>query len=183
MPTRQGGLAREPATRQGGEPPEACSGDETEDEAPYLHPDPPTKKVDSPARAENNTDQPPRTRGRLDASSRQPWGSATSCSAPRSTGHHRRHLGSPRSTERHPQSSRDRGAHAGPLYLACAAPRAQRVPDDAKQTIARGRPFDEDIEQQAKTAAPVIDNLYGRRRVAHGEIALGTRRGIIRRRR
>ena len=29
----------------------------------------------------------------------------------------------------------------------------------------------------------VIDKLYARRRVAHGEIALGTRRGTIRRRR
>ena len=95
---------------------------------------------------------PHRTRGRLDASSRQPRGSATSCPPPRSTGHHRRHLGSPRPTERHPQSSRDRGAHAAPWDLAYAAARAQRALDDANQTIARRRRFDEDIEQ-AKTAA------------------------------
>ena len=93
-----------------------------------------------------------RTRGRLDASSRQPRESDTSCSPPRSTGLHRRHLGSPRLTERHPQSSRDRGVHAGPLDLAYAAARAQRALDDANQTIARRRRFDEDIEQ-TKTAA------------------------------
>ena len=97
-----------------------------------------------------------RTRGGLDASSRQPRGSATSCPPPRSTGHHPRHLGSPRSTERHSQSSRDRGAHAGPLDLAYAAARAQRALDDANQKIlrreARRRRFDGDIEQ-AKTAA------------------------------
>ena len=92
-----------------------------------------------------------RTRGRLDASSRQPRGSATSCPPPRSTGHHRRHLASPRLTERHPQSSRDRGAHAAPLDLAYAAARAQRALDDTNQTIARRHRFDEDIEQ-AKTA-------------------------------
>ena len=93
-----------------------------------------------------------RTRGRLDASFRQPRGSATSLSPPRSTGHHCRHLGSPRSTKRHPQSSRDRDAHAGPLNLAYATARAQRALDDANQTIAHRRRFDEDIEQ-AKTAA------------------------------
>ena len=135
-----------------GEPREAGSGDETEDGAPYLHPFPPTKRVDSPVRAEKKTDQPHRTRGRLDASSRQPRGSATSCPPPRSIGHHRGRLGSPRSTERHPQSTRDRGAHATPLDLACAAAGAQRALDDANQTIARRRRFDEDIEQ-AKTAA------------------------------
>ena len=95
---------------------------------------------------------PHRTRGRLHASSRQPWGSATNCHPPRSTGHHRRHLGSPRLTECHPQSSRDRGAHAAPLDLAYAAARAQRALDDANQTIARRPRFDEHIEQ-AKTAA------------------------------
>ena len=42
-----------------GEPPENGSGDETEDAAPYLHPDPPTKRVDSPIRTEKKTDQPP----------------------------------------------------------------------------------------------------------------------------
>ena len=92
---------------------------------------------------------PHRTRVRLDGSSRQPRASATSCPPPRSTGHHRRH---PRSTERHPQSFRDRGAHAVLLDLAYAAARAQRALDDANQTIARRRRFDEDIEQ-AKTAA------------------------------
>ena len=44
-------------SRWGGSP-EAGSGDETEDEAPYLHPDPPTKRVDSPGRAGKRTDQP-----------------------------------------------------------------------------------------------------------------------------
>ena len=44
-------------SRRGGSP-EASSGDETEDEAPYLQPDPPTKRVDSPGRAGRRTDQP-----------------------------------------------------------------------------------------------------------------------------
>ena len=35
-------------------------------------------------------------------------------------GHHRRHLSSPRLAERHPQTSRDLGAHADPLDLAYA---------------------------------------------------------------
>ena len=97
------------------------------------------------------------TRGRLDASSRQPRGSAASCPPPpRSTGDHRRPLGSPRSTERLHQSSRDRGTHAGPVDLAYAVARAQRALDDANQKVlrreARRRRFDGDIEQ-AKTAA------------------------------
>ena len=41
-----------------GEPPEAVSGDETEYGAPYLHPFPLTKRVDSPIRAGKKTDQP-----------------------------------------------------------------------------------------------------------------------------
>ena len=39
-----------------GEPPEAGSDDETEDGAPYLHPDPPTKRFELPVRAETKTD-------------------------------------------------------------------------------------------------------------------------------
>ena len=95
---------------------------------------------------------PHRTRGRLDASSRQPRGSATSCPPPALDRAPPPPPGSPRSTERHPQSSRDRGAHAAPLELAYAAARAQRALDDANRTIARRRRFDGDIEQ-AKTAA------------------------------
>ena len=78
-----------------------------------------------------------RTRGCLDASSCQTRGGATSCTSPRSTGRHRRHLGPPRSTERHPQSSRDRGAHAGPLDLAYAAAGVQRALDNANLKISR----------------------------------------------
>ena len=74
----------------------------------------------------------------------------------RSTGHHRHHMGSPRSVERHTQNSRDRGAHAGPSDLAFAAVRVQWGLNDANQTIlrreARQRRLDEDMEQ-AKTAA------------------------------
>ena len=65
-----------------------------------------------------------RSRGHLDASSRQSQGSATSFRPPLSTGHHRRHLGSPCSAERHPQISLDPGAHASPMDLAYAAARA-----------------------------------------------------------
>ena len=75
---------------------------------------------------------------------------------PRSTGHHRRHLGSPRSAERHPKSYRDLGAHAGPLDLAHAAAQAKRALVDANNTIlrreARRRRFYEDIEQTKITA-------------------------------
>ena len=135
-----------------GEPPEAGSGDDTENGAPYLYPNPPTKRVDSPVRAEKKTDQPPPDSG---ASRRQlspAPGERHQLPPPRSTGHHRRHLGSSRSTERHPQSSRDRDAHAAPLDLPYAAARAQRALDDANQTIARRRRFEEGIEQ-AKIAA------------------------------
>ena len=148
---RQRARSRSRDSRRGG-PPEAGSSDETEYGAPYLHPDPPTKRVDSPARAEKKTDQPLPNSG---ASRRQlsPAPGEPPAAPPlRSTGHHRRHLGSPRSTERHPQSSRDRGAHARPLDLAYAAARAQRALEHANQTIARRRLFDEDIEQ-AKTNA------------------------------
>ena len=135
-----------------GEPPEAGSGNETESGAPYLHPDPPTIRVDWPLRAEKKTDQPPPDSG---ASRRQLSPAPAErhqLPPPRSTGHHRRHLGSPRSTERHPQSSRDRRAHTAPLDLAYAAARAQRALDDANQTIARRRRFDEDIEQTKNAA-------------------------------
>ena len=145
-----------------GESPEAGSGDETEDGAPYLHPDPPTKRVDSPVRAEKRMDQPPLDSG---APRRQlsPAPGERHQLPPRALDRAPPlHLGSPRSNERHPQSSRDRGAYAGPLDLAYAAARAQRALDDANQKIirreARRRRFDGDIEQ-AKTAAqeaPVV---------------------------
>ena len=65
-------------------------------------------------------------------------------------------MGSLRSTEHHPQGSRDLNAHAGPLDLAYLAARAQRALDDANPMIlrreARQHRFDADIEQ-AKTAA------------------------------
>ena len=70
-----------------------------------------------------------RTRGRLDACARQPQGSATSFPPPISTGHHRRHLGSPRSAERHLCGFRDLGVHADPFDLAYTAARTQRAPD------------------------------------------------------
>ena len=101
-----------------GEEPKAGSSDETEDGAPYVHPEPPTKRVDSPVRAERKTDQPAPDSG---ASRRQlslDPGERHQLPAPRSTGHHRRHLGSPQSTERHHESSRDRGTHTAPLDLA-----------------------------------------------------------------
>ena len=109
-----------------GEPPEAGSSDATEDGAPYLHPDPPTKRVDSPVRVKKKTDQPPPDSG---ASRRQ------LSPAPGE----RHQLPPPCPTERHPQSSRDRGVHAAPLDLAYAAARAQRALDDVNQTIARRR--------------------------------------------
>ena len=95
-----------------------------------------------------------RTWGRLDASSRQPRGQATS-------GRLRARQGTPATTRalrtRRPrESSRDRGAHAGPLDLAYGAAWAQRALDDTNQTIirreARRRRFDKYTEQE-KTAA------------------------------
>ena len=125
----------------------AGSGDETEDGAPYLHPFPPTKRVDSLVRAEKETDQPPPDSG---ASRRQlspAPGERHKLASPRSTERHRRYLGSSRSTERHSQSPQDQGTHAGPSDLASEAARAQRALDDANQTIlrrkARRRRFDE----------------------------------------
>eukprot|EP00904_Undaria_pinnatifida_P010736 jgi/Undpi1/6793/HiC_scaffold_21.g09269.m1 len=135
-----------------GEPQEAGSGDKTEGGAPYVHPDPPTKWVDSSVRAEKKTDQPPPDSG---ASRRQlspALGERNQLPPTRSTGNHRRHLGSPCSTERHPQSSRDQGGHAAPLDFAYAAARARQAFDDPNWTIARQRQFNKDIEQ-AKTAA------------------------------
>ena len=135
-----------------GEPPEAGSGDETEDGSPYLHPFPPTKWVDSPVCAEKKTDQPPPDSGPARRQLSPTSEERHQLPPQRSIGHHRRHLGSPCSTERHPQISWDRGAHSAPLDLAYAAARAQRALDDANQTIARRRRFGEDVEQ-AKTAA------------------------------
>ena len=138
-----------------GEPPAEGSGDETEGGPPDHHPDPPAKRVDSPVRAAKEADQPPPDSGAGCQLSPAP-GEHHQLASPRSTGHHRRHLGSPLSAERHPQRSRDRSTHAGPSNLAYAAARAQRALDDANQTIirreARRYRFDEDIEQ-AKTAA------------------------------
>ena len=129
------------------EPLEACSGDEAEDGAPLLHPYPPTKRVDSPVRAEKRTDQPPPNSGASRRQLSSAPGTHHQRPPPRSTGHHRRHLSSPRLKESHPQISRDRSAVAAPLDLASAAARAQRALDDANQTIARRRQFDKDIEQ------------------------------------
>ena len=108
---------------------------------------------------------PHRTRGRLDASSRQARGSATGCPPPLSTGHHRRHLGSPRSAERHLQGSLDLVAHLGPLDLAYVASRAPPALDDVNHMILRREArrcwFDEDCEQvmiAAREASLVVDN-------------------------
>ena len=127
MPSRQGELARDPATRDGGghrrRVPVTRQKTEHHTTTRTHQPRGSTHRFAQRRRRTNLH----RTRGRLDASSRQPRGRATISLPPRSTGHHRCHLGSPRSAERHPQSSRDRGAHAGPLDLAFAAARAQRA--------------------------------------------------------
>ena len=54
-----------------------------------------------------------------------------------STEHHRRHLDSPRSTERLHQSFGDQGTHAGPSDSASEISRAQRALDDANTTLHR----------------------------------------------
>ena len=139
-----------------GEIPEEGSGGEPEDGQPDNHPGSPIKRVDSPVRAEMEADQPPpeSTASRLQLSPAPR--KRHQLASPRSTEHHHRHLGSPRSTELHPQSSRDRGAHADPSDLASEAKRGQRALEDANQTRSRREArrllFDEDIEQ-AKNAA------------------------------
>ena len=90
-------------------------------------------------RAEKKTDQPPPDSGVSRCQLSPSPGERHQLPPRRSTGHHRRHLGSPCLTERHPQSSRDRGAHAAPSGLAYSAARAQRALDDANQTISRRR--------------------------------------------
>ena len=124
-------------SRRGGAP-EVCSGDETENGTPYFHPDPPTKRVDSAVRAKEKMDQPPPDSG---ASRRQPSpapGERHQLPPPRSTGHHRRNVRSPRSTERYPQSSRDRGALAAPWtwHLRRGGPsgRSTTKPEDCTPT-------------------------------------------------
>ena len=96
----------------------------------------------------------------LGASRRQPSpapGGRHQLASPRSTEHHRGRLGSPRPTESHPQSSRDRGTHAGTHSdLVSAAAWAKRAFKDAQETIrrrnARRRRHEDDIEL-AKNAA------------------------------
>ena len=51
--------------------------------------------------------------------------------------------------------------------------------DDTTQPASEQHP----VKELVGYLSVLIDNLYARRRVAHGEIALGTRRGTIRRRR
>ena len=157
-------------SRQGGSP-VAGSGDDTEDTPPFYHPGPSTQTVDAPVRPENKTDQPRPDWGRLDASARHPQGSATSCPPPLSTGHHRRHLGSPRSAERHLYGCRDLGAHHDPFDLAYAAARTQRAPDHANQLyLLYEARFDGDIEQ-AKTAAREVSLVVKRARQALAQLA------------
>ena len=67
-----------------GEPREAGSGDETEDGAPYHHPDPPTKRVDSRLAQKRRRTNLHRIRGRLDANSRQTYTSDHHGGIPRS---------------------------------------------------------------------------------------------------
>ena len=85
-----------------GEPQQAGSGDETEDGPSYHHPDPPTKRVDRPVRAENKTDQPLPDSGASRRQLSSAPGESQQLPPPRSTGHYRRPLGSPRSAQRHP---------------------------------------------------------------------------------
>ena len=156
MHTRQGELGQDPTTRDGGNHrwrvPVTRQKTSHHTTTRAHQPRGSTRRFAQRTRRTNLH----RTRGRLDASSRQPRGSATSSPPLLSTGHHRRHLGSSRSAERHPHGSRDLGVHAGPLDLAYAAARVQRALDDANQLIVRleahQHRLDGDIEQ-ATTAA------------------------------
>ena len=159
MSTRHGELARDPATRDGGNHrrrvPVTRQKTDHHITTRTHQPRGSTRRFAQRTRRTNLH----RTRGRLDASSRQLRGSATSCPPPLSTGHHRRHLGSPRSTERNPQGSRDLGAHAGPLDLAYAAARAQWALDDANHMILRVRHADVGLTEISSRRRP----LRGRR--------------------
>ena len=152
MPTTQGKIARDPATRDGGNHrrrvPVTRQKKEQHASTRTHQPRGSTRRFAQRRRRTNLH----WTRGRLDASSRQPRGSATSCPPPALHGAPPPPPGLSALAERHLQGSRDQGAHAAPLNLAYSAARAQRAIKDANQTIARRRRFDEDIEQ-AKTAA------------------------------
>ena len=85
-----------------GEPPEGRSGGEPENGPSGHHPGSPTKRINSPVRAAEKANQPPpgsgRSRRQFSPAPREPHQLAS----PRSTEDHRRHIGYPRLTERHP---------------------------------------------------------------------------------
>eukprot|EP00904_Undaria_pinnatifida_P000566 jgi/Undpi1/1050/HiC_scaffold_10.g04513.m1 len=138
-----------PRDSRRGKLPEEGSEDKTSDEPQDNIPDSPFKRDDSPVREEKEADQLPVD---SEASRRQ------LSPAPRE----RYQLSSPRSTERHPQSPRDRGARVGPSDLAFEAKWAQRALEDTKQTtlrrVARQRLNDEDIKRakHAEREASVV---------------------------
>ena len=155
MLTRQGEVARDPATRAGGNHRNRVP--VTRQKTDHQI----TTRTHQPRESprwfaqRKKADQLPPDSG---ASRRQLSpvpGERHQLASPRSTGHHLRLLGSLRSAERHTQSSRNQSAHAGLLKLAHAAARAQGALDDANQILRREARLlwlDEDIEQ-AKTAA------------------------------
>ena len=65
-----------------GESPVASSGDETEDEPPYEHPDLPTQRVVSPVRVENKTNQPSPDSGGVSMPALESPGGATPAAPP-----------------------------------------------------------------------------------------------------
>ena len=96
----------------------------------------PTDRVDSPV----NEEKAKKTLPGAEASRRQV--SPTSrkrhqLTSSHSTEYHRRHLDSPRSTERLSKSSGDRDTHAGPSDSESEITRDQRALDDANATLHR----------------------------------------------
>ena len=118
---------------------------------------------------------PYRARGHLDARSRQ---------VSHSTEHHRRHLDSPRSTERLPQSSGDRGTHVGPSDSESEITQAQRAFDDATATMHRReerrrhdderRRREDEALDQARAAAREASRAVERARQAIALSAMST---------
>ena len=133
------------------EPAEEGSGDETSDGPQDKPPDSPSKRDELSARAEKEADQPPADSGAFRRQLSPVPGKRHQLASPCSTKRHRRHLGSARSTERHPQSARNRGAHVGTSDLSSEAKQVRQALEDARQTtlrrIARQRLNDGDFER------------------------------------
>ena len=97
--------------------------DDTKDNTRGHRPYTPTDRVNSPGRKEQAEQPLPDSSASRRHLLPAP-GERHQLDSPLLTEHHLRHLGSPRSTECHPLSSHDRGAHGGPSDLDAEVARA-----------------------------------------------------------